>query len=112
MEGTAEEGKVVVVSREERDGAYGDYSCGNILLCKYPLHEVVRALFFKCFGFETSHQPAAVKETEPSTTEPVSSSADPGPTVTSGDMAMRFRPPPRRPVTRGSGPETNSTGSA
>lgn len=29
-----------------------------------------------------------------------------------GDMAMRFRPPPRRPVTRGSGPETNSTGSA
>lgn len=89
MEETAAEGKVVLVSREERDGAYGDYSCSNILFCKYPLHEVVRALFFKCFGFETS-QPAAVKETEPSTTEPVSSSADPGPTVTSVSLSVSF----------------------
>ncbi|XP_074345544.1 uncharacterized protein LOC141684458 [Apium graveolens] len=124
MEETSEEKVVVVVVKpEKRNGDYHDhYSCSNILFCKYSLHEVVRAIFCKCFGFETSTEPDAavatpdVKEGDPpepsSTTQPVPQpcpSSTPQPTE---DMTMRFRPPPRRPPTRGSGPETNSSGNS
>lgn len=99
MEQTSEE-KVVVVKAEKRHGIYDDdtySSCSNILFCKYPLHEVVKAIFFKCFGFETSTEPAAaaaavatpdVKDIDPpqgsSTTQPVPQpcpSSTPEPTV-------------------------------
>ncbi|XP_074369239.1 uncharacterized protein LOC141710576 [Apium graveolens] len=120
MEEPSEE-KVVVVKPEKTNGDYHDHysCCSNIVFCKYSLHEVVRAIFFKCFGFETSTEPAGVatpdmKEVDlpqpSSTVQPVPQpcpSSSPEPTE---DMTMRFRPPPRRPPTRGSGPETNSSG--
>ncbi|KAK1405064.1 hypothetical protein POM88_004669 [Heracleum sosnowskyi] len=134
MEKTSEEN--VAVDAEQRGGTvYDEYSCSNILICKCPLREVIRAIFFKCFGFETSTGPAAaaccsdescscptpdVKEMDPpppsSTKEPVPlpcpPSSTPGPTVDPEDVTRRFRQPPRRPPTKGSGPETNSSGNS
>lgn len=95
MEETSEE-KVVVVKAEK---SHGDYSCSKILFCKYPLHEVVRAIFFKCFGFETSYEPAApdVKDIDPpqcsSTTQPVPQpcpSSTPEPTASSVSLSSPF----------------------
>lgn len=106
----ASEEKVVLNAEKREGGVYDEFSCSNLLICKYPLREVIRAVFFKCFGFETTEQaPAAdadaaagccsdescscatpdVKEIDPplppSTNEPVRlpclPSSNPGPTL-------------------------------